>query len=142
MPTETFSIVLGKLRGFEHADVSEPGPALRLSSSVAQVMLSIGAVRPAGVSRRPAYYEEETLAAAPLAPGFSLAELKEQIGKATSIAELRQMRRDFARARHPDHHKETDEAAAASEMAAANGLIDEAISRMRRKLREAPQGRR
>ena len=144
MPTEPFSIVLGKLRGFEHAGVSEPGgPALRLSSDVALVMLSIGAVRSAGLSRKPAYYDEETLGAAPpLMQGLSLAELKERIGKAKSISELRQMRRDFARARHPDHHKQTGEAAAASEMAAANVLIDEAISLMRRKLREAPQDRR
>lgn len=135
MPVETFNNVLGRLRGSEDAGVSEPGgPAFRLSTDVALVMLSIGAVRPAGLSRGSAYYEE-TLERAPVAQELSLPELKEQAGKAKSIAELRQMRRTFARFRHPDHQSNSDQAAAASEMAAANGLIDEAISRMRRKLR-------
>lgn len=135
MPIETFNNLLGKLRGSEDAHVSEPGgPAFRLSSDVALVMLSIGAVRTAGLSRGSAYYEE-TLERAPAAQGLSLPEFKEQAAKAKSIAELRQMRRTFARFRHPDHQTHADATAAASEMAAANGIIDEAISLMRRKLR-------
>jgi hypothetical protein len=140
MPIENFSVLLGKLGSSENGSPDLDGPAFRVSTKVAEVMLSLGAALARSAVRASPYYEE-TLDSAPkpaapkpaapkLAP-LSLSELKERIAKATSIAELRCLRRRFACCSHPDRHKATEGSTATREMAAANQMIDAAISSMR-----------
>ncbi len=136
MPIEKFSELLGRLKGTENdSDAQLNRPAFPVSSGVALVMLSLGAGR-LKVSGRSRGYYEEMLEGTPVAPPLSLSELKLQITRATSIEELRRLRRKFARCSHPDCHQASDEPAAASEMAAANRLIDEALSCLRRRVEE------
>ncbi|HWJ19812.1 MAG TPA: hypothetical protein VNR65_13905 [Geobacterales bacterium] len=129
MSIENFSAVLGKLS--ENGGNPElDGPAFRVSTKVAEVMLSLGAAIARNAVRASPYYEE-TLDSAPVPAPLSLSELKEQVTRATSIAELRGLRRRFARCSHPDRHNDSEDSTATSEMAAANQLIDKAISSMR-----------
>ena len=129
MSIENFSAVLGKLS--ENGGNPElDGPAFRVSTKVAEVMLSLGAAIARSAVRASPYYEE-TLDSAPVPAPLSLPELKEQVTRATSIAELRGLRRRFARCSHPDRHNDSKDSTATSEMAAANQLIDKAISSMR-----------
>jgi len=130
MPVENFSVLLGKLGGSANADAEFEGPAFRVSTKVAEVMLSLSSVLSRSASRASPYYEETSVSAPSWAP-LSLPELKEQIARAASIAELRCLRRRFAVFSHPDH-KGSGDADATREMAAANQMIDEAIRSMRR----------
>ena len=136
MPIENFSVLLGRLGSSENGGNPDlDGPAFRVSTKVAEVMLSLGAALARSAVRASPYYEE-TLdsapkAAAPKPAPLSLSELKEQIARATSIAELGCLRRRFARCSHPDRHNDTEDSSATCEMAAANQMIDEAISSMR-----------
>jgi len=123
-------MLLGRLGSSENGgntDLDEP--AFRVSTKVAEVMLSLGAVFARSAVRASPYYEE-TLDSAPIPAPLSLSELKEQIAKATCIAELRCLRRRFAVCSHPDRHKATENSTATREMAAANQMIDAAISSM------------
>ncbi len=129
MPIEKFNELLGRLSGLDAENNKLGGPAFKVSSGVALMMLSLGAGRAKDFGRSRGYYEE-MLDGAPAAPPLSFSELKLQIARATSIDELRRLRRKFARCSHPDCHSE--DTAAATEMAAANRLIDEAISSLRR----------
>ncbi len=134
MPIEKFSELLGRLRGSDTDNNQLGGPAFRVSSGVALVMLSLGAgFKESGRSRG---YYDEMLDGALAVPPLSLSELKLQIARATSVEELRRLRRKFARCSHPDCHQASEDAAATSDMAAANRLIDEAISSLRRRLEE------
>ena len=135
MPIEKFNELLGRLTGLDTDNNQAGGPAFRVSSDVALVMLSLGACRAKEFGRSHGYYEE-MLDGAPAAPPLSFSELKLQIARATSIDELGRLRRKFARCNHPDCHHASEDAAAASEMAAANRLIDEAISSLRRRMGE------
>ncbi len=129
MSIENFSAVLGRLSengGYPELDK----PAFRVSTKVAEVMLSLGAAMARSAARASPYYEE-TIVSAPVPAPLSLAELKEQILGATSIAELRGLRRRFARCSHPDRYNDTEDSTATCEMAAANHMIDVAISSMR-----------
>ena len=131
MPIENFSVLLGRLGSSENGGNPDlDGPAFRVSTKVAEVMLSLGAALARSAVRASPYYEE-TLDIAPKPAPLSLSELKEQIAKATSIAELRCLRRRFACCSHPDRHKATEGSTATREMAAANQMIDAAISSMR-----------
>jgi hypothetical protein len=129
MSIENFSAVLGKLSG-NGGNPELDGPAFRVSTKVAEVMLSLGVPIARSAVRASPYYEE-TSVSAPIPAPLSLLELKEHIARATSIAELGCLRRRFARCSHPDRHKDTKELTATVEMAAANQMIDEAISSMR-----------
>ena len=128
---ENFSVLLGKLTE-KGGNPALDGPAFRVSTKVAEVMLSLGAAFAKNAMRASPYYEE-LVERAPTPAPLSLLNLKEQIAKATSIAELRGLRRRFARCSHPDRHKASDDFKATCEMAAANQMIDEAISSMRRR---------
>ncbi len=131
MPIETFSVLLGRLGGSESAGSADlDGPAFRVSAKVAEVVLSLGGALARSAARASAYYEE-TADSAPAPAPLSLPELREEIAKAASIAELRSLRRRFARCSHPDCRKAREDSAATQEMAAANQMIDEAISAMR-----------
>jgi hypothetical protein len=126
---ENFSVLLGKLaENGGNRDLD--GPAFRVSTKVAEVMLSLGAALARNAVRASPYHEE-LVESAPTPAPLSLFDLKEQIAKAASIAELRGLRRRFARCSHPDRHKASD-SKATYQMAAANQMIDEAISSMRR----------
>jgi hypothetical protein len=127
---ENFSVLLGKLAE-NGRNPNLDGPAFRVSTKVAEVMLSLGAALARNAARASSYYEE-LVESAPAPGPLSLSDLKEQIAKATSIAELRGLRRRFACCSHPDRHKASDDFKATREMAAANHMIDEAISSMRR----------
>ena len=129
MSIESFSAVLGRLSetgGNPELD----GPAFRVSTKVAEVMLSLGAAIARSAVRASPYYEETTVTA-PIPAPLSLSELKEQIARAASIAELCSLRRRFARCSHPDRYNDAEDSTATREMAAANQMIDEAISSMR-----------
>ena len=129
MSIENFSAVLGKLS--ENGGNPElDGPAFRVSTKVAEVMLSLGAAIARSAVRASPYYEE-TLVSVPVPAPLTLSELKEQITRATSIAELRGLRRRFASCSHPDRYNDTKDSTATYEMAAANQMIDQAISSMR-----------
>ncbi len=129
MSIENFSAVLGKLS--DHGRNPElDGPAFRVSTKVAEVMLSLGVAIARSAARASPYYEE-TLDSTPLPPPLSLSELKERVTRATSIAELCGLRRRFARCSHPDRHNDRKDSTATIEMAAANQMIDEAITSMR-----------
>ena len=129
MSIENFSAVLGRLS--ENGGNPEvDGPAFRVSTKVAEVMLSLGVAIARSAVRASPYYEE-TIVGAPIPAPLSLSELKEQIARATSIAELGCLRRRFARCSHPDRHNDTEDSSATCEMAAANQMIDEALSSMR-----------
>ncbi len=125
MPIENFSVLLGKLA--EHSSSEFAQPAFRVSTQVAEVMLSLGAVF-ASAGRAAVYSEEAARAPAP-AP-LSLSDLKNEIARATSVAELRGLRRRFARCSHPDCYDASKNSMATYEMAVANRMIDEAISSM------------
>ena len=127
---ENFSVLLGKLAE-NGRNPNLDGPAFRVSTKVAEVMLSLGAALARNAARASSYYEE-LVESAPAPGPLSLSDLKEQIAKATSIAELRRLRRCFACCSHPDRHKASDDFKATREMAAANHMIDEAIRSMRR----------
>ncbi len=132
MPVENFSALLGRLSPPEKDSDLEPGgPVFRVSSNVALVVCSLTAGRTVNIIRSGGYYDEMT-EEAPSAPPISLQELKGLVEKATSIEELRRLRRNFARQSHPDRLKAAENSAATSDMAAANKLIDEAISLIRR----------
>ncbi len=133
MPIEKFNELLGRLGGVDTDNNQPAGPAFRVSSGVAAVMLSLGAGGAKDFGRSHGYYEE-MLDGAPPAPPLSFSELKLQVAQAASLDELRRLRRKFARCSHPDCHHASKDAAAASEMAAANRLIDEAISSLRRRM--------
>ena len=129
MPIENFSAVLGRLS--ENGGAPDlDGPAFRVSTKVAEVMLSLGAAIARSAVRASPYYEE-TLDVASVPAPLSLSELKEQITRATSIAELGCLRRRFARCSHPDRYNDTEDSNATREMAVANQMIDEAISSIR-----------
>jgi hypothetical protein len=127
---ENFSVLLGRLTE-NSGNPDLDGPAFRVSTKVAEVMLSLGAALGKGAVRASSYYEE-LIESAPAPAPLSLLDLKEEIAKATSVAELRGLRRRFACCSHPDRHKASDDFKATREMAAANQMIDEAISSMRR----------
>ena len=135
MPIENFSVLLGKLGSSENGNPDLDGPAFRVSTKVAEVMLSLGAALARSAVRASPYYEETLDSApkpaAPKPAPLSLSELKERIAKASSIAELRCLRRRFACCSHPDRYKATEDSTATREMAAANQMIDAAISSMR-----------
>ena len=131
MPAEKFSAWLGKLGAGRDVSPESGDPVSRISSNVADAVLLLGA----GKARRSSggawgYYAAEAVERPPVAPP-SLADLKVQIGKAASIAELRRLRRNFATLSHPDR-KAADDPGATRQMAAANELIDQAILAMRR----------
>ena len=130
MPMENFSVVLGKLGDSANGNAELDRPAFRVSTKVAEVMLSLGAAFARSAVRASPYYEETIVSPPPPAPPLSLPELKEHIARATSIPELSCLRRRFARSSHPDH-KGSEDSTAAREMAAANQMIDEAICSMR-----------
>ena len=131
MPIENFSVLLGRLGSSENGGNPDlDGPAFRVSTKVAEVMLSLDAAFARSAVRASPYYEE-TLVSAPIPAPLSLSELKEQIARATSIAELGGLRRRFARCSHPDRHNDRADSTATCEMAAANQMIDEAIISMR-----------
>lgn len=62
------------------------------------------------------------------AEAFTLAELIEQLGDATSVEALRALRRTFAATRHPDRVALAERRRATHEMQTANDLIDRAIA--------------
>lgn len=130
MPLENFSIVLDKLGSPEKAG-SPDGPAFRVSAKVAEIMLSLDGVRARAAARVSPYDEEAAATALRQAP-LTLSDLKDRVAGATSLAELRALRRRFARSCHPDRQKASDGAKATWEMAAANRMIDDAIGQMRR----------
>lgn len=131
MPAGDFNTLLSKLRASGEDDQTErSSPGYRVSSDVALKVLSLTASRTVNRAQAPGYYDVEE---APPAPQLSFSDLKTQIEKAASVAELRRLRRNFARLSHPDCRKNTKDAAAATEMALANKLIDEAISSMRKR---------
>jgi hypothetical protein len=130
MPANDFSAWLGKL-GRDVSPESDD-PVSRTSSTVADAVLSLAAEKAQRGSGGGAWsYYAEAVERPPMSPP-SLADLKMQIGKAASIAELRRLRRNFARLGHPDR-KAADAPAATRQMQAANELIDQAISSMRRR---------
>ncbi len=130
MPMENFSVLLGKLGDSANGNPELDGPAFRVSTKVAEVMLSLGAAFARSSVRASPYYEETIVIVPPPAP-LSLSDLKELVAKATSIAELGCLRRRFALCSHPDH-KGSENSTATRDMAAANQMIDAAICSMRR----------
>jgi len=102
-----------------------------MSSNVADAVLSLSAGKVRRTSGGAFGYYLEAEERPPVYPP-SLAEFKAQVGKAASIAELRRLRRNFARLSHPDRKSE-DDPTATRQMAEANELIDQAILAMRRR---------
>ena len=125
MIAASFGQLLEQLRTPEQdgeAALSEP--AFKVSAGVGLVVLALTPEKRAIPQQMPSRYEE--LPEEPQsAPQLSLADLKRQIGEAASAPELRRLRRLFARQSHPDL---CGDSFAASEMAAANRLIDNAIA--------------
>jgi hypothetical protein len=130
---ENFSVLLGRLGSSESAGSAElDGPTCRVSTKVAEVVLSLGGALARSAAHASSSYYDETLDSPQIPAALTLAELKELIVKAPSIAELHGLRRRFARSSHPDRHKASEGSTATWEMAAANRMIDEAICAMRR----------
>ncbi len=121
----SFSQLLEQLRTPEEEGderLSEPG--FKVSDGVGLMVLALTPQKkPNSQQVRPRYEEipEEPQSAQP----FSLGDLASEIGKVTSAGELRRLRRQFARLSHPDRCRDSS---AASEMAAANRLIDDALA--------------
>lgn len=123
---EDFRVMLGKLAVSASGEAAAAEtPAFRVSPKVAEVMVLLRGSVTSGASRASPYEEEAQRQ--PVEPPLTLADLKERIPRASSIAELRSLRRRFAHSNHPDRHKPSEEAVATLEMSAANQLIDEAI---------------
>ncbi|MGO9544080.1 MAG: hypothetical protein ACLPPF_04710 [Rhodomicrobium sp.] len=101
-------------------------PKFKISSNVAFTMVELCAQKAPNLSRMPPFYSEMLEETQVLAQ-YSLSGLAAQISKATTVEELRYLRREFAQQCHPDHHGKEGKCAATSVMAAANRLIDDAI---------------
>jgi hypothetical protein len=126
----SFSRVLNDLGGAEESWESALGePQLRISAGVGSMVAALGPEKKNGIGRAPRRYEELPEEQQPK-PQLSLSDLVSQIGKATSMDELRRLRRQFARLSHPDR---CDDSSATSEMAAANRLVDDAIASLRKR---------
>ena len=126
----SFIRVLNDLGGAEETwerALGEPQP--RVSAGVGSMVAALGPEKKNGIGRAPLRYEELPEEQQPK-PQLSLSDLVSQIGKATSMDELRRLRRQFARLSHPDR---CDDLSATSEMAAANRLIDDAIASLRKR---------
>jgi hypothetical protein len=102
----------------------------RVSDDVGLMVLTLAPQKEMS-SRRKAYSYEEIPEEPQITPQLSLAELASRAGKATSAAELRRLRREFARFRHPDHCGGASNPVATAEMADANRLIDDAMTSLR-----------
>jgi hypothetical protein len=130
MMARSFSRVLNDLGGAEETwESALSEPQLRVSASVGSMVAALGPEKRNGLGRAPLRYEELPEEKQP-EPQLSLSDLVSQTGKATSMDELRRLRRQFARLSHPDR---CDDSSANSEMAAANRLIDDAIASLRKR---------
>ena len=126
----SFSRVMNDLGGAEESWESALGePQLRVSAGVGSMVAALGPEKKLRIGRSPLRYEELPEEQQPK-PRVSLSDLVSQIGKATSMDELRRLRRQFARLSHPDR---CDDSSATSEMAAANRLVDDAIASLRKR---------
>jgi hypothetical protein len=133
MKAETFGQLLAQLGLLEEtAGKREAGPHFRFSAGAGLAVLSLAPQKAGGPAHR-AWNYEEVLEERQAAPPISLADLAREIAKATTIQELRRLRRAFARLRHPDQCHAGAGQAATSEMAAANRLIDDAMISLRRR---------
>ncbi len=133
MMARSFSRVLEELGSAEEdGDGTLAEPQFKVSAGVGLMVTALGPQRNSGSLRKSAQYEEMHEEPEPL-PQLSLPELESQIGGATTMEELRRLRRQFARSSHPDR---SEDASATSEMAAANRLIDDAIAALRERREE------
>jgi hypothetical protein len=127
----SFSRVLNDLGGAEETWESALGePRLRVSARAGFVVAALGPKKKDGSRRQPPGYEAMPDEPPQPEPQLSLSDLESQIGKAGSMEQLCRLRRQFARASHPDC---CGDSSATSEMAAANRLIDDAIASLRRR---------
>jgi hypothetical protein len=132
MPANDFTAWLGKLGAERDVSLESDDPVSRVSSNVAYAVLSLSAANGRSAGGASNYYAEAVERSAIASAPPSFADLKAEVGKAASIAELRRLRRSFATVTHPDR-KAADDPAATHRMAAANELIDAAILAIRRK---------
>jgi hypothetical protein len=105
-------------------------PQLRVSARAGFMVAALGPKKKEGFRRKSPRYEAMPDEPPRPEPQISLPDLESQIGKANSMEELCRLRRQFARASHPDC---CGDSSATSEMAAANRLIDDAIALLRRR---------
>ncbi len=125
----SFSRVLNDLGGAEETWESALGePQFRVSARAGSIVASLGPLKKKEPRRQSPHYEAAPDEPPQPEPQLSLPDLERQVGKAASMEELCRLRRQFARASHPDC---CGDSSAASEMAVANRLIDDAIAALR-----------
>jgi hypothetical protein len=125
----SFGRVLNDLGGAEETcERALDEPQLRVSARAGSIVASLGPMKKGGFRRQFPHYGITPDEPPQPEPHLSLPDLEKQIGKARSMEELCRLRRRFARASHPDC---CGDSSAASEMAVANRLIDDAIAALR-----------
>ncbi len=133
MAARTFSQFLERLDGPGEAGNERLGePHFRVSAGVGHTVLALSPQKEATPPRRFRNYEE-TMEEAQIKPQLTLADLSLRIAEAASAAELRRLRREFARSYHPDHCKADSGCASATGTASANRLIDDAIALLKKR---------
>lgn len=129
MAAQSFNRVMDELGGVDEGGTALGDPQFRVSADLGFVVTALGPQKKTAPERK-AYWYGEIPEKPDTAPRLTLPELKQKIGEAASMEELRRLRRQFARFNHPDQREDSP---ANAEMAMANRLIDEAIAAFRQR---------